>query len=107
MIIAVSQGYRYTIEDNAMPFDYTKKLGLLIKKTNLDTQKIGNVLENFWDSHSRLLAPRQAGNSLILPEDLFVGSSRDAILYFRKCRPTVCREEACLDHLHGYGRPSV
>lgn len=69
-----------------MHSNYTKKLVLLIKRTDIGAQRIGNTVENFWVSHSKLLAPKQAKN-------LFVSGFGNAIPYSRKCRPTVYRKK--------------
>ena len=57
------------------------------------------------DSHDKFNAPGQAGKGLILPEDLLLADA-SMVFHLQQCRHTVCREEACLDDLHGCERPS-
>lgn len=62
-----------------MHLAYTAKLGFPVRKTNVGAQKIdGSSLGDFWDGHSRFSNPGQAGKSMILLRDLFVGGLRDA-----------------------------
>ena len=61
---------RFRSEVNAMNPAYAKKLGILIRKTDVGAQKIDG---SYLDTFSRLFAPGQAGKGLILPGDLSGG----------------------------------
>ena len=57
------------------------------------------------NSHSRVFILGQAEKSSIHLEDL-LGGPGDVIPCPRQCRPTVCRERACLEDLPGCRQPS-